>query len=479
MALARLATDAELDRIFEGGLSVLETAGFLFQDPILRDKLVGAGCLEGPGDRVRIPRAVVQAMLEPRLASPSLGPDAPPRRGGPYRVGIGSQLAQFYLDPETNRRLPADRALLADVTRFGHVWQDPEPVGPVLLARDVPPPVEPIEAVMTLAQHTDRVSSGYVHYADQVPYLSEMGRILTGDAKRFIGICVYAVTPLRFDLRACELLAALMPRGAGVWIGTQPASGASSPVTVAGTVVLAVAEILAGWVACHVLAPDALPGAGICSGVLDMRTADVSYCAPEAMLQDLLCVEVMQRRAGGRCHVAGCSSYTDAKWPGSQRAFEQAFEALTIYYHTGGGPQLGSGLLESGKTFSPVQFMLDQEFGEYAWRFASGVEVSDETLALESILGIADGIGESHMTSDHTLEHWRRLYSPHLLDRRCWQDDAHEAQGEARLLARAWERYRAARDRYEPASVSPEHMRALDQVAQDAWRQLLGAARKG
>ena len=477
MALARLATDAELDRIFDGALKVLETAGFLYQSPALRDTLVVAGCLDGPGDRVRIPRAMVQTMLEPRLASPALGPDSLARRQGPYRVGIGSQLAQFYLDPETSRRLPADRALLAEVTRFGHVWQDPEPVGPVLLARDVPPPVEPIEAVITLAQHTDRVAAGYVHYADQVPYLAEMGRILTGDAQRFIGICVFAVTPLRLDRRACELLQALMPRGASVWIGTQPASGASSPVTVAGTVVLAVAEILAGWVACHVLAPEALPGAGVCSGVLDMRTADVSYCAPEAMLQDLLCVEVFRHRAGGRCHVAGCASYTDAKWPGSQRAFEQAFEALTIYYHTGDGPHSGSGLLESGKTFSPVQLMLDQEFGEYLWRFAGGVGVSDEALALESILDITDGIGESHMTSDHTLEHWRGLYSPHLLDRGCWQDDTREARGEARLLARAWEQYREVRDQYQPTHVSPEHMRALEQVAEDAWRQLLGVSR--
>lgn len=479
MALARLATDAELDRIFEGALDVLERAGFLYQDPVLRDKLVAAGCLDGPGDRVRVPRAVVQAMLEPRLASPDLGPDAPPRRDGPYRASIGSQLAQFYLDPETNRRLPADRALLADVTRFGHVWQDPEPVGPVLLARDAPPLVEPIEAVITLARNTDRVAAGYVHYADQVPYLAEMGRILTGDARRFIGICVFAVTPLRLDHRACELLQALMPRGAGVWIGTQPAAGASSPATVAGTVVLAVAEILAGWVACYILAPDALPAAGICSGVLDMRTADVSYCAPEAMLQDLLCVEVFRRRAGGRCDVAGCAGYTDAKWPGSQRAFEQAFEALTIYYHTGGGPHLGSGLLESGKTFSPVQFMLDQEFGEYAWRFAGGVDVSDETLALDSILEIADGIGESHLTADHTLAHWRGLYSPHLLDRSCWQGDPHEAGGEARLLERAWERYREVRDRYRRASVSSEHLRALEQVAEDAWRQVLGVPRPG
>jgi len=292
-------------------------------------------------------------------------------------------------------------------------------------------------------------------------------------------MCIFLVTPLRMDHRAGRLLAELLERGAPVWIGTQPASGASSPATVAGTVVLATAEILAGWTVAHVLSPDAMPGAGICSGVIDMKTADVSYCGPEAMLQDILCVELFRELCGGRCSVAGGPAYTDAKWPGTQKAFEAAFEALTTYTYTGAGPYMGSGLIESGKTFSPVQFMLDDELGRYLGRFAQSVGFTPEDLALKSILDVGLGLGKSHLTSDHTLSHWRSLFMPSLLDRSPWTADADAARSEERLLTRAWESYRTVRERYEPASVAEDQLREVRRVVERAWEELCGTGRDG
>jgi trimethylamine--corrinoid protein Co-methyltransferase len=474
MPLPRLAADDQLYRLHEAALTTLESAGFLFQDRILADRLIAAGAKEGPEGQVLIPRRLVEEMLAPRLADPEVPPDAPPTASGESRAGIGSQIAQFYLDPDTRRRVPGSGALLAELVRFAHVWQEGSPVGPVLLCRDVPPPVEPMESVLTIAEHTDRVADAYVHSAEQVPYLAELGAILRGDPSSFLSMCLFTVTPLRLDLRAGRLLRELLKLGAPVWIGTQPAAGASSPVTIAGTVVLAAAEILAGWVASFVLDPAALPGAGICSGVLDMKTADVSYCAPEAMLQDVLCVELFRELYGGRCRVAGGAGYTDAKWPGSQKAFELAFEALVTYAYTGSGPGVGSGLLESGKTFSPVQFMLDNEFGRYLSRFAAGVEFGEEELALDAILGVGVGLTRSHLQSDHTLAHWRSLYDPRLLDRGCWSGDDREACSEERLLQAAWKEFRAVRERYEPASVEASKLQAMRQVVERAWKELCG-----
>jgi trimethylamine:corrinoid methyltransferase-like protein len=416
-------------------------------------------------------------MLAPRLADPEPIPEGPPRFESDLRPGIGSQLAQFYLDPETDQRLPGTRNLLAELVRFGHAWQAGG-LGPVLLCRDVPPPVEPLEAVMTLAENTDRVGSAYIHLPEQVPYLAEFGAIVHDDPNRFLGMCLFAVTPLRFDRRASGLLRLLIARGAPVWIGTQPQAGASSPVTPAGSVVLGAAEILAGWVAAYVIDPQALPGAGICSGALDMRSADVSFCAPEAMLQDLLCVELFRERYGGRCHVAGGASYTDARYPGTQRGFEAAFEALTAYAYSGSWPSLGSGLLESGKTFSPVQFMLDAELDRYVARFAGGVSFEDEDLALDSILEVGLGLKGSHLTTDHTLAHWRAQFTPRLLDRSFAGDQETHADDERRLLDRARDAFRAVRESYEPTALEPGKVREMERVTEAAWRSLCGAERR-
>lgn len=477
MALPRLATDEQLERISEAALKTLETVGFLVQDEPLRGSMLAAGCEEGREGALRIPRELVEGMLTPRLADPETPPDGPPRIAGEPRAGIGSQIAQFYLDPETRRRLPGSRELLSELARFGHVWQPGSAVGPVLLCRDLPPPVEPLEAMLTIAENTDRVGNSYVHSADQVPYLAEIGSILRGDPKSFLAMCLFTVTPLRLDRRAGALLRELLRLGAPVWIGTQPAAGASAPVTVGGTVILAAAEILAGWVACFVTDPEVLPGAGICSGVLDMKTANVSYCAPEAMLQDILCVELFRELYGGRCSVAGGAGYTDAKWPGTQKAFELAFEALTLYAYTARGPSVGSGLLESGKTFSPVQFMLDNEFGRYLGRFAAPLDLSPQALALDAVLDVGLGLTKSHMTTDHTLEHWRSLYHPAFLDRSAWQGDEREAASEQRLLEAAWQEFRAVWERSEPASVEDAKLRAIRGVVHRAWHELCSSER--
>ncbi len=477
MSLPRLATDEQLDRLFAAALTTLQQVGFLVQDVPLKARLLAAGCTEGPQGQALIPRSLVEAMLAPRLGEPETGPDGPPRIAHDPGSSMGSQLAQFYLDPDTDRRLPGSRGLLAEIARFGHVWQPGSGVGPAVLCRDVPPPVEPLEAVLTIAGCTDCIGNGYVHFAEQVPYLAEIGAILRDRPSDFIGMCLFAVTPLRFDRRAGALLRALLARGASVWIGTQPAAGASAPVTPAGAVVLGAAEVLAGWVASFVLQPDVLPGAGICSGVVDMKTADVSYCAPEAMLQDILCVELFRERCGGRCSVAGGPGYTDAKWPGSQKAFESAFEALLTYTYTGSGPGMGVGLLESGKTFSPVQFMLDHDFSRYLGRFARGVSFEEDDLALDSILDVGLGLTKNHLTSDHTLRHFRSLYQPTLLDRSFWRSDEDTAASEERLLQRARDEYRAVRERYEPASLAEDKLQAVRAVVEAAWPTLCGDSR--
>jgi len=477
MALPRLATDEQLERLHEAVLRVLETVGLWVQDAELKARMLSAGGTEGPAGQVLIPRRLVDDMLAPRLAAPQPGPDAPPRVTGEPRAGIGSQLAQFYLDPTTDERLPGSRQLLVELAEFAHVWQPDAGVGPVLLCRDVPAPVEPLESVWAIAEHTDRVGSAYIHLPSQVAYLAELGALLTGDPTGFLGMCLFAVTPMRLDRRAGGLLRELLSRGAPVWLGTQPQSGASAPATVAGTVILGAAELLAGWVAAFAVQPEALPGAGICSGVLDMRTADVSFCAPEAMLQDLLCVELFRQRYGGRCFVAGGAGYTDAKVPGTQKSFEAAFEALTIYAYTGAGPSLGSGLLESGKTFSPVQFMLDHELGLYVGRFARGVGFDEEDLALESILDVGLGLTKSHLTSDHTLAHWRELYTPRLLDRSFAGDQGSAADAEKRLLAAAWEQFQEVRGRYEPTSVGAAKLHEIERIVRAGWRELCGTER--
>ena len=124
MPLPRLATDEQLDRLHEAALRTLEEAGFLVQDEELMERMIAAGGSAGPKGQVLLPRDLIGRMLEPRLADPEVPPDGPPRIDSEPRAGLGSQLAQFYLDPDVSRREETTTEHLIELTRFAHVWQN-------------------------------------------------------------------------------------------------------------------------------------------------------------------------------------------------------------------------------------------------------------------------------------------------------------------------------------------------------------------
>ena len=68
MSLPRLATDDQLQRIYDGALDTLESVGLLVQDDELKHLMLAAGCADGPDGQVQIPRALVEEMLAPRRA---------------------------------------------------------------------------------------------------------------------------------------------------------------------------------------------------------------------------------------------------------------------------------------------------------------------------------------------------------------------------------------------------------------------------
>jgi trimethylamine--corrinoid protein Co-methyltransferase len=468
-----LFTDDDLDRLDEAVRRILTRVGMLIQSDRILSVLEKQGAFV---DRARqhamFPQALLDAVIQhaPRMGD---GGAAGAVRT-PYRVGVGLQVAQFYYDHEKEQRRRAGRDDLVTMIHFGDVWDESLPVDHVLLLGDEPPMVEPLEAVAVLLEHTRRPGNTYAHFAQQFPYLEEMGEIVAGNSKRFLVGGIFMVSPLRMDKRAADFMAARLERGLSCGVGTQPVAGASAPVTAAGVIAQGAAEILAAWCAIHALNPEVELGGCIASGALDMATGNVTFCSPETMLQDLGCVELFRRRYRGAVNVAGASDYTSAKYPGLQAAFEKTLEAMGIAMYTGRAMRMGSGLLESGKTFSPVQLILDKELGSFLWAMETGVEVNADTIALDAIESVASGIGQTHMASEHTLRHFRQaLWFPRFLDRSVWQGEAVELQADRRLIEKAGKEFREVLTRYRKPDVDSDMLRRVRAVIDRARRALL------
>jgi trimethylamine--corrinoid protein Co-methyltransferase len=348
-------------------------------------------------------------------------------------------------------------------------------VGHVLIRHDVPPPVEPLEAQALLLEYAHKPHSAYFFYAEQLDYAAEIGEIYCGDRRRFSGGGVFLTSPLRLCRRACNLMTKRLDMGFSASAGTMPVVGASVPVTLAGAIAVTAAEILGVWAGYRALAEAVPLGAGIAAGAVDMKTANVSFCSPAAMLLNVGVAEFFRRLCGKAIGIAGAGDYCDGKNPGLRTALEKAHKTMTVAAFTGRHGAVGEGMLDSGKVFSPEQLLIERDLSEsLQWLFRP-VTVNPETLAEEAILEIGPGLQQAHLTSEHTLAHFRQaLRSPRFHDLAPLVDYRPDYDRERRAVAEAHELYLETVARYQPPVVDTDKLRAIHQVV-DRARQASGA----
>jgi len=405
-------------------------------------------------------------------ASPEKG-QPPNRIGDPGLPNLGGQVAQFYLDWAKRERRPGNRADFIDLIKFGDVLHDGGTMGHSLLVTDAPAMVEPPEACALLMQYARRPGHTYPHYVEQFDYLMEMGEIWEGRKDRFLVGGIFITSPLRACERAADFMARRIEMGMDCGCGTMACAGASVPVTLAGAIVVTAAELLGVWTAIKAMRADAPLRGSVAAGSVDMRTGNATYCSPEAMLLNFGTIEFFRRLCGVRIGLAGASDYTDAKLPGLAAAMEKAFKAMTVAAFTGVQPPAGQGMLESGKTLSPEQLLIEREVTQHIRQLAKPLRVDPETLAQDTIDEVGLGIGWTYLESEHTLRNFRdALWHPTLLDRGVWQGFEIGQQREREMIDRAHETFLDMLSQYVPPEPDPDKLAAVRKVIERAKKEL-------
>jgi len=75
----------------------------------------------------------------------------------------------------------------------------------------------------------------------------------------------------------------------------------------------------------------------------------------------------------------------------------------------------GAGMIEGGMTWSHEQLVIDDEIIRMVKRVIQGIDVTDETIALEIIENIHET--KNYLHEKHTLKHMRTQSAPQLFDR--------------------------------------------------------------
>jgi trimethylamine--corrinoid protein Co-methyltransferase len=464
-------SEDQKETIFLGALEILERTGVRVDNEEGVELLSSAGGRVGPHRRVYIPSYLVEDALA-----------AAPRRITIYdrlgkravfledrRVYFCSQVdSTFFFDPfERTRR----RCTRADA-RLGAVLCDALPnihmVSFSALFSDVP------GEIAYLLGHKDTVmncTKPVMHGTLDLVSLkatTEMAAVIVGGWDELARRPYYVhyaepLSPLTHTDEGVAKLLFCVEHGIPVIYTSMTLAGSSAPVTAAGNLAACIAESLSGLVMAQLKRHGAPFIFGGVPTVIDMSTTLVSYGAPEMSLWSAALTEMAHFLHLPVMSTAGC---TDAATFDQQAAAESAMSCLMAAL-SGANLVHDVGFAEAANSASLELIAATDEFIGMIGCMMDGIEVTPETLALETIDQV--GPGGSYLGEKHTVRHFRGNWFPNLMNRHNY--DRWAAAGSLSLGDRANERVRRILREHEPEPLPAEVVAELDKMEEHWWRE--------
>ena len=266
------------------------------------------------------------------------------------------------------------------------------------------------------------------------------------------------VSPLIHDVHNVEKLLIYAKHGLPTLIGSEPMAGATSPATVAGTLVLWTAETLS----CLVLAQMAAskehrpPAIWVTlAGLFDQITAaGPLFSSPEGILMQAASAQIAHMY---NFPIRGIAE-TASKLPDTQSGYETAL-GLSLSALAGINYNTSVGLLGPGQIGTSYEkIILDDDLIGYIKRVMEGIDVCNETLATDVIFDV--GHGGNYLLTKHTrkfakIEH---VY-PKIFNRSIYENWV--KQGKIKALDSAHERVQEILKNHWPEPLDEEIRRRV------------------
>jgi trimethylamine--corrinoid protein Co-methyltransferase len=459
-------TPQQCERIHQASLEILERAGARLYEPEAVELLQRAGAEVAEGNRVRVPRRLVewalrsapkQILLYNRNGQPALW-----LGGTRTYYGPGSDCV-FILDHRTGERR---KPLLQDVVEGITLCDALEPIDFVMslfLPADVPPAVADRYQMEAMLNYTTKpivfVAYDLAGCRDAVAMAEA---VAGGEAplreRPFVVCYVNSTTGLLHNVEALQKLLYMAEKGLPVIYIPGTCAGITEPVTVAGSTAVKNAGALLALTLAQLKregTPVIVPGWG---GVpFDMRSLVRPYCGPD---HRGIAEALAQYYGLPMFSLAGAS---EAKTVDEQAGIEAA---LTLLFEAMVGGQLvhDLGYLESGLSGSLAQLLICAEIVGWIRHALREVEVSEETLVLERV--VEKGPEGNYLQEPHTRRHFREHWYPALFDRLTYSQWL--AQGGKRLGERAGQRVEEILSQHRPEPLPAPVAAAVHEVVQEA-----------
>lgn len=468
----QLLSNSEYERLADDVARVLKEVGYFVDHPLVKEKALGAGCRESAKGRVLFSQGQIEE-LRRKLSRPAAGgglkPDEQKTAEKDYkalRAGIGNLTPKYY-DYTVKSARAVDTAVFKDLIKFAHAEHRISSITP-LARQDADPKWEQVEDIVLIAELTDKDIGGVDPITpESIPYLAEMAAVL-GKPVSFIGSCNCINPPLRLEYRTAEAMLMKSRYHVRSMITTMPALGASGPVDIYGSAVLATAEIVGGLILSHIIDPDASLMGYVACCQLDMKTGNITSSTTQTARLDATVYQVMEKCFGG-CTAVGGRGYISAKAPGLQAVFERFLKArgYSLFVDNGAFGYSGTGNLDNGSVFSPEQYILDLEIMEALNHLMVAPRLPMPDGVVERIKAAVED-GGNFMADDHTLAHFR----DELWESFCFGTTPRTLT-EDEIIAKCHAKYMEALGSYKPACYSDRIIRQLREILQRAKTSLV------
>jgi trimethylamine--corrinoid protein Co-methyltransferase len=470
MQWCEFLTKHQVEQVHEASMRILATVGIDFRYTPALEVLKNGGA-RVDGERVFFPVRLVEEQIRKAPAEFTLyarNSDFDVVIGGPHMVFAPGYGATFVTDLDTGRREGSltdfeNFVKLTDASPFQDICS-----GVVIEPTDVPHEIRHAQVIYTAMKYSTKPFMGSAMGVQGAKDSIQMASIMFGSQDelsrkpRMISI-LCSLTPLVYDERMLGPIMEYARVGQPQLISSLAIAGATSPVTLAGTLAVQNAEVLAGIVLTQLIREGTpVVFAGASSGA-DMHTGSLCIGSPEMALNTAATAQ-MARFYGlpVRCGGAIC----DAKYPDAQAASESMMGLMMAQVSGINFVLHSAGILDSYNCISYEKFIIDDEMCGMVKRIKRGYEVNAATIAEDVIKEV--GPGGHFLDKDHTFDHFRtEFYQPHLFNR----DDfvSWQAGGSPQCMETANKKYKDILETYEapelPADVDKELLKFIEKLA--------------
>jgi trimethylamine--corrinoid protein Co-methyltransferase len=466
-----ILSQTEIEQIHAATLNILATTGCRLPHPRVLDLLEARGATVDRATGVaKLPRALVEQAL--RETRPAPGGDARlPVMRHPYDIHLSNQATIVeYSDPRQPRTNTRRLGNTEDVIK-GLVLTNHLPfVGscmPLVTPSDCPGYMQDLYAYYLCTLYSTKPYGVYICSPESARQILRMWEVVKNEPSRAnfppqVGYLLEPNGALSYDIHSLEMAIIFAEAGHPIWLGPMAMSGLDAPVTLAGTMVMQNAYNLAGIVFCWLFGrPGSWSGS---AHTADMRSFLCSFGSPNQVFIALAAIQ-MGRHYGYEISVN--SGLTDACVPDFQSGFEKGMTGMVAFLAGAGG--IGAqAIVGADQGVSYEQLVIDNEWASaFHHLFSRGVEVNEETLAVEVIQQV--GIGGSFIAEEHTVRHARKTYwKSDLFNQASY--DAWMADGGKDVHEKAHEKVEALLAQHYPPQpvISAEKIAALDAILAEA-----------